>query len=197
MPVELCPSWSDDFDGAVIPVWESVWPESVEQVGGQTVITLTAEPGDQYPRRVIPWPALGVVGTAAVRYRVTPATLPTVTGTQLNTIFEGPAGSDITFSLNNTGTLEYRLTSRLEGAETVYAEQPAMFPPGASIQFEISNGRAIVSVIDDEGSDVITFDAIDLPFKPGKARIGFAATNWAQLGADEQLAVESFEIDCR
>lgn len=195
-PLSLCPAWFDEFDGGVFPAWEFVWDESIEQTDGQTIITLTAEPGDQYPRRVLPWAALGVPGDDTVRFVVTPATLPVVMGTQLNAVFEGPPGNDVTLSLNNTGLLEFRLTSRFDGSETVWAEETAVFPPGASISFVIEGGQAVVSILDSGSSVQQTFDPVPLPFNPAEGRMGFAATNWAALATDVELAVESFTLEC-
>jgi hypothetical protein len=192
-PMLLCPSFVDAFDGPIDPVWSSVWEDSIGQVDGQAVFTITAAAGDQYPRRVLPWTMLGASG--AVIFRVQVATLPSQFGTQLNTILEGPDGYDVTLSLNHTKALQYRLTSRTNGIETLHFEGNANFPQGGWVQFEV-DGQATVSIVDVNDEVVTTFDPVDIPFELAEARAGFAATNWSELAEDIELSVETFELNC-
>jgi hypothetical protein len=194
-PVLLCPSFVDAFDGPMDPVWSLVWEGAIEQVGGQSVFTITAAANDQYPRRVLPWATLGASG--AVTFRVQPATLPTQVGTQLNTILEGPDSYDVTLSLNRPGGgLQYRLTSRADGNATVHFEGNASFPDSGWVQFEVDAGQAVVSILDSGGAVMTSFDPVDIPFDLSDAKVGFAATNWGELQADTELAVETFELEC-
>ena len=119
--------------------------------------------------------------------------VPTTLG---NTVFEGPAGYDVTLSLNNPGALEYRLTTRADGMETVFFEGPATFPLGGAVEFSIAAGTALVRILDAEGNAVRTFDEVEIPFDIGDGHMGFAATNWAMLSEDVELAVEQFDLEC-
>ncbi|MEM6292413.1 MAG: hypothetical protein AAGA54_14155 [Myxococcota bacterium] len=192
-PPGLCPMWQDEFEDPQ-PVWQQVAGDLIEQSGGRVNITLPQQTDDFYPRQRIPWMVLGM--PESVRFQMTPATLPTQMGTQLNTIFEGPPGSDVTLALNYTSELQYRLTVREDDSETFLMEESAVFPEDGSVQFEISDGMATVSILDETGASVLEFDSVEIPFALIEGKLGFAANNWTPIPAEDTLSVESFQIRC-
>lgn len=197
--VGLCPDFFDSFDANVVgPAWESEHPASLEQVGGATVITLTPEPNDIYPRRMIPWSSLGVEAGSSVSFSVQPVAAPTSTGTQFNLVLEGAAGgNDVTFSLNNPPAgLQYRITTNDDGQVDVLLEQPAVFPPGGSLHAVVGRSQIRFEVFDAKGVPVDELLSTRIPFDIETSRIGFAANNYFQLAGPEQLSAESFSIVC-
>lgn len=195
----LCPLFIDEFDGRdVHGVWESEHGLHIEQVGGATVISLTAQPGDAYPRRMIPWSSLGVVAGQAVSFSVQPVATPVVAGTQLNLVLEGAGeGNNVTLSLNNPqGQLQYRITSNVANVEDVELEQDAVFPSGASLLAVISDSEVTLATLSADGTVVQELASVTVPFDIQTSRVGFAANNYAMLDEPTQLSAESFSIAC-
>ncbi len=197
--MELCPEFIDPFDGNVVdPVWESEHGSNIEQLGGATVITLSTAANDVYPRRMIPWSALGVVGQQVVSFSVQPVAAPTIGGTQFNLVFEGAApGNDVTLSLNNPPSgLEYRITSNIQGTVEVLLQQPTTFPPGGSLQGVVDGAEITFAVFDADGVLVEELVTTGIPFDVETSRMGFAANNYLELVDPAELAAESFAIVC-
>ena len=195
----LCPDFTDSFDGAAVhPAWMTEWPSAVAQTGGQTVFTLTALPGDEYPRRVLPWAALGGDEMGSVTFRIQPGATPALVGTQLNLVVEGPPGNDVTFSLNQTGGLEYRITSTESGVPTVVVagDDASDFQSGGWMQAVVSQGAVAFDVLDSDGEVVNSIAGVTLPFDVEESRVGFAANNWGPLASPAEIAVDTFELEC-
>lgn len=193
----LCPQFGDEFDGRVVgPMWTTVAADAVAQIGGQTVLMLTPEENDEYPRRMLPWSLLLPEAAGSVAFRFQPAAAPVATGTQLNLVVEGPPGNDVTLSLNHPGTLQYRVTSTINNTSTEVAAIPAEFPVDGWLQATIGNGDVLFEVLDSDLNSLTIFAAVPLPFPIGMGRVGFAANNWALQPGPVAMAVEAAEVDC-
>lgn len=195
----LCTDFTDAFDGAAVhPAWMTEWPSAVEQTGGQTVFTLTELENDEYPRRVLPWAALGGDEMDSITFRIQPGATPALVGTQLNLVVEGPPGNDVTFSLNQTGGLEYRITSTEDGVTTVLVngDDASDFQSGGWMQAAILQGSVAFDVLDSDGEVVNSMAIVTLPFDVEESRIGFAANNWGPLPSPVEIAVDTFELEC-